>query len=89
MSDDDYEICETCDKKLRAGDMGHRCADGPVLCEECSPTFADIMEQYEEAKAAGTLDALFPFPEDAPDHYEACKARIAAGDGDKKNAYPL
>lgn len=89
MDDDDFEVCEVCEKKLHPGDMGHRCSDGPVLCEEHAPTFNDIRRQYDEAKAAGDFERMFPFPEDAPDHDKSLDACIAAGEGDKKHVWPL
>lgn len=38
--------CE-CGKPLLAGDKVHHCDDGPTLCEECAPTWADIRAQME------------------------------------------
>lgn len=85
----ELEICEGCSKPLKTGDLVHKCADGPILCEECAPTFSDIRKQYDEAKTAGDFERMFDFPEDAPDHDSGLDARIAAGDGDKKHVWPL
>lgn len=85
----DYEICEFCDKKLREGDLGHRCDDGPVLCEAHAPTFNDIRRQYDEAKRDGRFETMFTWPEDAADHDRSLDDRIAAGDGEKKHIWPL
>lgn len=57
-------ICESCDKPLYSGDKGHLCADGPYLCEEHSPTVADLIRQYEEAHEAGELPDEFDTEEE-------------------------
>src|SRR5262245_22009828 len=49
----DVEIagtCEGCSKLLFIGDRGHRCGDGPLLCAECSPTWADVKEQWDKGE---------------------------------------
>lgn len=77
------ETCEGCERHFFVGDLGHRCADGPVLCEACAPTWKDLKGQIEEGYVDpdelchGALDR------------ETIEARIAAGDGDKKHVYPL
>lgn len=85
----DLEICETCSKPLGSGDLVHRCDDGPVLCEECAPTYNDIRREYDAAKAEGRFETMFQFPEDAAENDRDLDAVIAAGDGDKKNVAPL
>lgn len=78
------DTCEGCSKLLFVGELGHRCEDGPTLCEACAPTWSDMKQQY-------TDDALKP--EDRHETYDedlaAIDAHIAAGDGDKKHAWPL
>lgn len=44
--------CEFCTRLLIVGDLVHRGDDGD-LCEDCAPTYADVMRQYEEIVAAG------------------------------------
>jgi hypothetical protein len=82
------ETCEACDKKLKEGDLGHRCADGPVLCEECSPTWADVLTQYNESDGdfGSFVDKT---PEEMAEDRAAAQARVDAGDGDKKHVWPL
>lgn len=43
--------CEGCDTLLFEGDKGHRCDDGPLLCEACSPTYGDSLTQLRECLA--------------------------------------
>lgn len=45
---DFHGYCE-CGKPLLTGDKIHSCDDGPTLCEECAPTWADIQAQLEGA----------------------------------------
>lgn len=39
--------CEGCSKLLIVGDKGYRYDDGPILCEGCSPTFAEADENWD------------------------------------------
>jgi hypothetical protein len=77
------EACESCDRLLIKGDRGHRCSDGPVLCEACSPTWADILRQYQEPD----------FAPDDPAEHEKVRALVvsmcATGQGDEKNLEAL
>lgn len=87
--DDDAEICETCDRKLKEGDLIHRCADGPILCEECAPTWADILTQYKD-ETDGDFGAFVDrTPEEMAEDRAAAQARVDAGDGDKKHVWRL
>ena len=52
-------ICETCEKPLYEGDMGHACADGPYLCEDHSPTVGDCLKQYEQLFRDGVVPEGF------------------------------
>jgi hypothetical protein len=84
------EICEGCERMLIVGDHGHRAADGPVMCEACSPTYADVLSQYEDATdRASLLVDLDLTEEELADQITSLKAMVAAGDGDKKNVVPL
>lgn len=47
--------CEGCERLLLIGDKGHRCDDGPILCEACSPTWGDIEGSWLASKPE-TLD---------------------------------
>lgn len=78
------EACEGCDILLVVGDLGHRCADGPVLCEAHAPTWRDLLNQYQQKDAAKDWDD----PEVA-DGLAAAQAHVDAGDGDKKHVWPL
>jgi hypothetical protein len=84
------EICEGCDRMLVVGDLGHRAADGPVMCEACSPTYADVLAQYEETEdRASLLVDLDLTEEELAGQIASLKAIVAAGDGDKKNVVAL
>lgn len=78
------EICEGCECLLIAGDLGHRCDDGPVTCEACSPTWNDVAQQYREAGHEQSSDG-----EEIGLTLADIEARIAAGDGGKKHVWPL
>lgn len=41
-----HGYCE-CGKPLLTGDKVHHCDDGPTLCEDCAPTWADIKAQAD------------------------------------------
>lgn len=84
------EICEGCSRLLIVGDLGHRAADGPVMCEACSPTYADVLAQYEETDGRESLLVeLDVTEEEFADMIAQLKATVAEGDGDKKNVTPL
>lgn len=84
------EICEGCEMMLIVGDLGHRAADGPVMCEACAPTYADVLAQYEEAESrASLLVDLDLTDEELASQIAALRAIVAAGDGGKKNVAPL
>lgn len=82
----DLDVCEGCSKPLAPGDLGHRCSDGPVLCEDCAPTWGEVLHQYVEAAGETTGDRT---PEELAEDQEAARARVDAGDGDKKHVWPL
>ncbi len=87
---EDDDICEGCDKVLSEGTLGHRCADGPVLCEACSPTWADVLEQYKTTDPDGDFGSFVDrTPEEFAEDLAAAQARVDAGDGDKKHVWPL
>lgn len=66
--------CEGCRAILLTGDKGHRCADGPILCAECAPTWADVHLQWARGEC-GEVDG-----EDAHgDFLAAYEAHLAAG----------
>jgi hypothetical protein len=48
--------CETCSKLLIDGDTVHRCSDGPVLCAECAPTYADLKKRADAISATDDDD---------------------------------
>lgn len=77
------DICEGCECILVVGDLGHRCGDGPVLCEACAPTWNDMAAQCREP------DYMADDPEGRADALAAVEAHIAAGLGDEKNVLPL
>lgn len=49
--------CEGCERLLIEGDKGHRCDDGPILCEKCSPTYGDSRKQALERQGEGNEEA--------------------------------
>lgn len=69
--------CEGCDRLLFVGEMGHRCEDGPLLCEEHAPTYGDVKRQWEEKDDAD--------PDERQDAINAAETHVAAGGslGDK------
>lgn len=85
-----YEVdiagnCESCDKLLFAGDHGHRCEDGPILCTDHSPTWGDCEQQWL-AVAGGDDDE----PERRAEFEAAIAAHLAAGGSrDDKITYEL
>lgn len=40
--------CEGCLNLVLYGDQGHQSEDGCILCEECSPSWADIKRQWDD-----------------------------------------
>lgn len=42
--------CEGCSCHLFVGDKGHRCLDGELLCEACTPSWDDVKEQWAEGR---------------------------------------
>lgn len=83
--------CEDCSKLLLDGDLGHRCEDGPLMCEGCAPTWNDMRRQYDEDKAKGgsAFEDRFESPEAAAQADGHVDERIAAGAGDEKWVWPL
>lgn len=78
------EICEGCDKIINEGDPCFRCDDGPCLCADCSPTYAD-------AEIAWRADPSSLFGEDKERREafeESMAAHLAAG-GSKDDKLPL
>lgn len=80
--------CESCSKLLFTGEPGHRCADDPILCEACAPTWGDISNQAQEIYLSRTTDS--DQIELADRNLEAVQAHVAAGGSlDDKNVSPL
>ena len=78
LDDEGVEIvghCEHCNTILFVGDKGLHCEDGPVLCEEHSPTWGDARAQW--AEGGGNDDA-----ELKADFMARYEAHIAAGGKD-------
>lgn len=82
--DDDYEHCEGCGGLIVGGEPAHHYSDGPVTCIECAPTYAEsekeIAEQLLHSESPDDHDELTR-------SLTNVRARIAAGDGDKKNVW--
>jgi len=81
--------CEGCSKILFFGELGHRCGDGPTLCDACAPTVADCHRQAVEI-----LEAMAepPGDEDRKEQEErvaALASRVLAGEGEQKAVYAL
>ena len=75
--------CEGCGNELFEGDLGHSCTDGPILCEECSPSWGDIKEQWDEGRQEEDEGERAAF-------LEAYQAHInAGGSADDKAVYCL
>lgn len=66
--------CETCERLLFAGDKGHVCGDGPVLCEDCSPTYADLQKQLLERSQSGGFSE-----DDLQEQRDSLAAYLSAG----------
>lgn len=49
--DQDYvSTCEGCSDIILAGDQGHRCLDGELLCKACTPSWDDVKSQWDEGR---------------------------------------
>lgn len=89
------ETCEGCGCVLFTGDLVHRCADGPILCQACAPTFRDVLHQWQQKLAEDDAQTDPAFKLDADDRREAedivtrMMAVLAIGEGDKKAVQPL
>jgi hypothetical protein len=70
--------CESCNRKLYEGDRGFSYRDGPITCEECSPTLADVIDQNREHLAIPDLDD--DDREDAERSLRSMLDRLAAGE---------
>ena len=89
---DELEQCEGCSAMILPTDKVHRCSDGPVLCEDCAPTWNDMKGQLEER-----ISDLRANPDAADEDgdseeslaiaMQSCVAHIEAGDGDKKHVW--
>lgn len=80
--------CESCSKLLFTGEPGHRCADDPILCETCSPTWADMQRQAQEIFTSPDADS--DQVELATRNLEAVQAHLEAGGSlEDKNVSPL
>lgn len=81
-----HGTCEGCDKLLFVGEPGHRCSDGPTLCEDCAPTHADCLQQMKER--VGEIDDEED-RRDLQDDIASVEAIVNAGGGDTKAVFPL
>lgn len=78
LDDEGVEVaghCEHCGTILFVGDKGLRCDDGPLLCEEHSPTWGDARAQWSEADKNED-------PERHADFMARYEAHIASGGKD-------
>jgi len=92
LDDHDADVagtCEGCNTLLLAGDKGHDCNDGPVLCEACAPTWNDLRKQYDDMKAKGEFLDAFESHTAAHEADAHVAAQVAAGKGDEKNVWTL
>jgi hypothetical protein len=83
-----HGTCE-CGRILFYGEKAHTCEDGPLLCEDCAPTWNDLRQQYDADKELGGFVESFDTPEDAARADRTVDAHIAAGNGDKKHVWEL
>ncbi len=76
-----YEVgqCEGCSKLIFEGERYHVCGDGPYLCEDCSPSWADILAHLRDRQGDPLEDA-----EEIAEGIATAEAMIAAGKGDEK-----
>lgn len=82
--------CESCNRSMFEGDLGHYCDDGPIFCEACAPTWNDMKRQHDEAFQGGFFLELFDNEtERAAAARREVERRIAAGDGEKKHVWVL
>lgn len=58
------EDCEVCGKMLFEGDMGFRYEDGPALCADHAPTFADCLRELLDAGFGEGTDLDYEDAED-------------------------
>lgn len=80
------EDCEVCGKMLFEGDMGFRYEDGPALCADHAPTFADCLRELLDAGFGEGTELDY---EDAEDQRNFLNARIAEGRGSEKYIWSL
>lgn len=50
--------CESCNRLLFEGEQGFRYTDGPILCAEHAPTWADIRSETQEVAEAADGDTV-------------------------------
>lgn len=81
---DGNEECDGCGKTLKQGDQYFPCDDGPYLCAECCPTFADAELHWQEDE--NDLDETDS--ERKRVFMESLAAHLAAG-GSKDDKLPL
>lgn len=79
---DEPQKCE-CGAILLPGDLVHF-AEDCTLCADCAPTWNDIVAELEECAAGET-----PPDDDVKHGLALARAHVKAGEGDKKNAWPL
>lgn len=54
----DYaSTCEGCGAVILSGDQGHRCLEGELLCKECTPTWADVKQQWDSGELSDDEDS--------------------------------
>lgn len=77
--DDIAGHCEGCSTIILGGDRYTSCTDGPILCLECSPTWAESAEHMRSYTCG--------HPDDDAERLKSiahAEAQIAAGRGDEK-----
>lgn len=79
------ETCEGCDRIINEGDIYFPCEDGPVLCADCCPTWADAEAQFNRDAELGEDEYM---KKDRLDFAERMKAHLAAG-GDRNDKLPM
>lgn len=75
--------CEGCTRLLFAGEKGFRYEDGPILCEECSPTYGDAESVFKNRDPADDED-----PEDRTSFMRQLETHLAGG-GSRTDKIPL
>lgn len=81
--------CESCGKKIRAGELHHYTSDGCWLCEEHSPMLSDILRQMDEVIKEGSWESSYGGDYDSQEELIADRDMIArqiAEEGDRKVA---